>query len=124
MANAAPATGQSLCELGYHVDGNLRYAGSVGTGWDNKTVLEMHQALSKLEVDTAPVEAATARPCRWSRRTPGGELWVEPQLVAEVAFAEWTPEGQVRQASFKGQRTDKPAAAITREQSIAPPAAG
>lgn len=119
--NAPREVGSLL--LGYHVDGKLRYGGSVGTGWDNKAGRAMHQALSKLEVDAAPFEAATAKPGRWSRRTPGGERWVKPQLVAEVAFSEWTPDGHVRHASFKGWRADKPAAAITREQSITPPGA-
>jgi bifunctional non-homologous end joining protein LigD len=45
----------------------------------------------------------------------GGEHWVQPLLVAEVAFAEWTPDGHVRHASFKGLRTDKPAGEIIRE---------
>jgi len=119
--NASGEVGSLL--LGYHVDGQLRYGGSVGTGWDNKAGRAMHKTLSKLEVDKPPFEAATAKPRRWSRRSPGGEHWVKPTMVAEVAFSEWTPDGHVRHASFKGLRSDKAARSITRERSVAPPGA-
>jgi bifunctional non-homologous end joining protein LigD len=52
---------------------------------------------------------------------PGTEHWVRPELVAEVVFAEWTPDGHLRHASFQGLRTDKPAKSVTREQAIDPP---
>jgi bifunctional non-homologous end joining protein LigD len=101
--------------LGYHVDGQLRYAGSVGTGWDAKTARDLWTRLTALEVPSAPFDAKAVQPGRRSTRTVGNAHWVQPLLVAEVAFAEWTPDGHVRHAAFKGLRTDKPAGDITRE---------
>ena len=107
--------------LGYHGDdGALRSAGSVGTGWDSKTGQELHAALVKLKVSAPTVDAATVAPGRWSRRVAGSEQWVKPQMVVEVAFGEWTPDGNVRHAVFKGVRADKPATAITRERMTGP----
>ncbi|HKB55117.1 MAG TPA: DNA ligase D, partial [Ramlibacter sp.] len=109
--------------LAYHEDGRLRSAGSVGTGWDARTARDLHQRLRHLEVEQAPIDASTIKPGRWSRRAAANERWVQPRLVAEVAFTEWTRDGHIRHPTFKGLRDDKPAAAITREQAAAPDAA-
>ncbi|MEO8653163.1 MAG: DNA ligase D, partial [Ramlibacter sp.] len=109
--------------LAYHEGGALRHAGSVGTGWDAKTGRELHARLARLETGKPPLDAAAVKPGRWSRRAAGSERWVKPELVAEVAFSGWTPEGHVRHATFKGLREDKPARAITREANTASPAA-
>jgi bifunctional non-homologous end joining protein LigD len=109
--------------LAYHEDGCLRYAGSVGTGWDAKTGRELHQRLRRIEVDEPALDAATIKPGRWSRRPAGTQRWVRPRLVAEVAFSEWTPDGHVRHPTFRGLRDDKPVSAITREAAVALPAA-
>ena len=105
--------------LGYHAAGRLRFAGSVGTGWDAATGRALHRMLSALAVDRPAVEPADTRPGRWSRRRTGGEHWVEPTVVVEVAFGEWTPDGHIRHAVFRGVRTDKPAVLIVREQALA-----
>jgi len=103
--------------LGYHDDdGALRYAGSVGTGWGAATGRELHAKLVKMEVPKPAVEPSSVKPGRWSRRAAGSERWVRPEMVVEVAFSEWTPDGHVRHPSFRGVRTDKPAAAIRRER--------
>jgi bifunctional non-homologous end joining protein LigD len=102
--------------LGYHEDGRLRYGGSVGTGWGAKTGRDLHQQLVKLEVEKPAVEAGTVKPGRWSKRPAGGERWVKPQMVVEVAFSEWTPDGHVRHPTFRGVRSDKSDKAITRER--------
>ncbi|MCZ2496494.1 DNA ligase D [Xylophilus sp. Kf1] len=101
--------------LGYHDQGELQYAGSVGTGWGATAGRALHDSLSKIETDRAPVSIADTQPGRWSRRKAGTERWVRPSMVVEVAFAEWTPDGHVRHAVFRGVRTDKPAAEIVRE---------
>ncbi len=108
--------------LAVHDDaGRLRSAGSVGTGWNAQTGRELHAKLSALTTDRPAIEAA--RPGRWSRRAAGSGRWVRPELVAEVSFAQWTPDGVIRHASFVGLRSDKPAAAIRREAAVAPPPA-
>lgn len=104
--------------LGYHENGTLRFAGSVGTGWNAATGRKLHQQLVAIETATPAVDPATAKPGRWSRRAAGSERWVRPELVAEVSFAEWTPDGHVRHASFQGLRSDKPTHEITREPAL------
>jgi bifunctional non-homologous end joining protein LigD len=120
-SDGRPEVGSLL--LGYHDGGVLRSAGSVGTGWNAATAGELHRQLKALKTATPAVDAKTLKPGRWSRRHAVAEHWVRPQLVAEVGFADWTPDGQIRHATFHGLREDKPAASITREVATAPPAA-
>ena len=97
--------------LAVHDDeGELRYAGRVGTGFDNRTLRMLYQRLKPLERKTP---ALTGAP----RSAGGGRAihWVEPELVAEVAFTEWTGDGVIRHPSFQGLREDKPAAEVVRE---------
>ena len=102
--------------LGVHgPDGELVSVGSVGTGWDAKEAAALKRTLSGIEVAKAPFAAGAAKPGRWSKRAAGSERWVEPRLVAEVTFAEWTPDGQIRHPTYVALRTDKPARAIVRE---------
>ncbi|MGC4062519.1 MAG: hypothetical protein QM749_17405 [Aquabacterium sp.] len=58
---------------------------------------------------------------RWTTRAGGIEHWVKPQMVVEVAFADWTPDGTIRHAAFLGVRTDKPAAIGAGRESPCPP---
>ena len=101
--------------LGYHEDGVLRHAGNVGTGWDAKTGRSLRARLTQIETDTPALDPADVKPGRWSKRAAGTERWVRPELVVEVAFSEWTPDGHVRHPTYRGLRADKPATAITRE---------
>ncbi|KXU83920.1 ATP-dependent DNA ligase [Paraburkholderia monticola] len=101
--------------LGYYVDGELRDSGSVGTGWDARTARDLWARLTPLEMDAAPFDVTVARQRRWSRRSVGSERWVRPELVAEVEFADWTTDGVIRQASFRGLRIDRPATGVIRE---------
>ena len=82
----------------------LRYAGKVGTGFDERTLKALHARLRPLERRTPPVERATAR------GIGRGVHWVEPQLVAEIAYTEWTKDGRLRHPIYVGLREDKPAA--------------
>lgn len=96
--------------LGVGGPGGLRYAGKVGTGFGadaSAALLGRLEALATAE-PAAPVPRAAAR----------GARWVRPALVAEVAFAEFTPDGLVRHASFIGLREDKPAAEIVEERPV------
>jgi bifunctional non-homologous end joining protein LigD len=105
--------------LGYYDNGVLKHAGAVGTGWSSSTGRELYAKLKKLEVQTPTVDPAAAKPGRWSKRSAGSQRWVKPQMVVEVAFAEWTPDGSVRHATFRGVRTDKPPESIRREEATA-----
>jgi bifunctional non-homologous end joining protein LigD len=92
--------------LGYYdPQGKLRYAGRVGTGFNAARLIELRKRLEALVHGTAPV----ALPKGISRK---GVHWVEPRLVAEVEFADWTADAIVRQASFQGLREDKDARAV------------
>jgi len=106
--------------LGYHENGRLRSAGSVGTGWATAQGAELHRLLVALEADKPPLDPTELEPGRWSRRKRGSARWVKPALVVEVAFGDWTPDGHIRHASFRGMREDTPAKAITREQAVEP----
>lgn len=102
--------------LGYHDDrGKLQFAGSVGTGWSLEQAVALRRRLAPLEVKKAAVDASQLGDSRWSR-SGAPSRWLRPELVAEVSFGEWTPEGRVRHSVFKGLRSDKPASAITREK--------
>lgn len=105
--------------LGYYDNGELKHAGAVGTGWSSSAGREMYAQLKTLEVKTPTVDPAAAKPGRWSKRSAGSQRWVKPEMVVEVAFAEWTPDGSVRHATFRGIRTDKPASSIRREDATA-----
>ncbi|NKI92362.1 DNA ligase D [Rhizobacter sp. SG703] len=105
--------------LGVHDDdGTLRSVGSVGTGWDSAMAAELKTKLLKLQADASPF-ATAPKPGRGPRGAQGERRWVKPTLMAEVSFGEWTPDGQIRHASFEGLRTDKPAKRITRERAVA-----
>jgi len=95
--------------------GALVYAGNVGTGWNARTARDLHARLVALETTTPTLAIEAITPGRWSRRSAGAERWVRPELVAEVSFREWTPEGHVRHAVFVALRLDKPAREVTRE---------
>ncbi|CAN7598616.1 DNA ligase D [Variovorax paradoxus] len=112
--DGSPQIGSLL--LGVHgPNGELVSVGSVGTGWDSTEAQDLKRKLAKLEVLQPPFAAGASKPGRWSKRVAGSERWVKPVTVAEVEFAEWTPEGQIRHASYVSLRTDKPASAIVRE---------
>ncbi len=93
-------------------EGHLRYAGSVGTGFDEEMLHGLKARLATL---------ATGKPPFFE--TPRGVKghWVKPRLVAEVAFTEWTGDGRVRHPVFRGLRNDKDPEAITREEAASPP---
>jgi bifunctional non-homologous end joining protein LigD len=94
--------------VGYHEDGRLRYAGKVGTGFDRATLETLGRRLRELERDDPPF--ADVHPI------PRGTHWVEPELVAQIGFAEWTRDGRLRHPRYLGLRDDKPAPEVVRER--------
>jgi len=100
-------TGFGALLLGYFEAGQLRYAGKVGTGFDDRTLADLRKRLDKLETEADP----------FSREGAGGPgvHWVEPRLVAQVGFTEWTADGKLRHPRFLGLRRDKPPRKVVRE---------
>ncbi|MFO7581224.1 ATP-dependent DNA ligase [Guyparkeria sp.] len=95
--------------LGYYEDGDLRYAGRVGTGFDESTLERLHEALRSRARKTPAFADPPA--------DAGGQVhWVSPTLVAEVGFTEWTDEGYLRHPRFLGLRDDKAPADVHREE--------
>jgi bifunctional non-homologous end joining protein LigD len=93
--------------VGYWQDGELRYAGKVGTGFDNATLEMLGDELERRERPDAPfADGGLPRAARWA----------EPELVGQVAFTEWTRDGRLRHPRFEGLRRDKPAAEVVREE--------
>jgi len=94
--------------LGYYEDGELRYAGKVGTGFDEVTLRDLGARLRALARAHAPfADAASIR--------ERGASWVEPELVAQVGFTEWTRAGRLRHPRFLGLRDDRSAREVVRE---------
>ena len=101
-------TGFGALLLGYYDrDGRLAYAGKVGTGFDEAALASLTKTLSGLERPQPPFDRGTLP------RT--GVHWVEPRLVGQVAFSEWTSAGQLRHPRFQGLRRDKDPASVIRE---------
>lgn len=97
--------------LGYYEGGKLVYAGKVGTGFTMKTLAELRRLLEPREQAASPFEPVPSR--AW---TGPGRHWVAPELVAEVAFSEWTNDGRLRHPSYQGLRADKLATEVVRER--------
>jgi DNA ligase D-like protein (predicted ligase) len=95
--------------VGYYDDGRLRYAGKVGTGFDQRTLRGLGSRLRKLERPEPPF-ADEVKP------RPPGVRWVQPELVAEIAFGEWTRDGRLRQPRYLGLRDDKSPREVVRER--------
>jgi bifunctional non-homologous end joining protein LigD len=91
--------------------GDLRYVGNVGTGFDVKEIERLLKLLRPLARKTPPFRVVPKMP----RVRKGDVAWVEPKLVAEVEFSEWTHDGRVRQPSYKGLREDKGPDEVRRE---------
>jgi bifunctional non-homologous end joining protein LigD len=102
--------------LGVNDDGELRYVGNVGTGFDAAEIDRLLRLLRPLERRDPPFATRPSMP----RVRKGDVVWVEPKLVAEVAFSEWTHDGRLRQPSYKGLRDDKPAREVHREEPLEP----
>ncbi len=92
--------------VGVYDGDELRYAGKVGTGFNRATLRDLAERLEPLRRDESPfVDAPRFRDA----------TWVEPELVGQIGFAEWTSAGRLRHPRFQGLRFDKPASKVVRE---------
>ncbi len=112
---AGSRVGLGALLLGVHDARRLVYVGRVGTGFTDRSLRDLVARLTPIEQTEPPFSP----PPRGAEAA--GVRWVRPELVAEVAFTEWTADGRLRHPSFQGLRTDKPAREIVRERA-APPA--
>lgn len=97
--------------VGYYEDGELRYAGKVGTGFSEKVLDRLGARLLELEVGESPF----AR-----NGLPREARWVRPELVGQFAFSEWTGDGKLRHPRYLGLREDKRPREVVREQPSRP----
>jgi len=95
--------------VGVHEPAGLVYAGHVGTGFNQQTLRMLTARLAPLRRASSPFGSTI--PAEHARAA----VWVEPVLVIEVAYAEWTSAGRLRAASYLGLRTDKDPADVVRE---------
>jgi bifunctional non-homologous end joining protein LigD len=93
---------------GVYENGTFVYAGSIGTGFDAKKLASIAAKLAPLERETSPF---AEKP-----KTETRAHWVEPSLVAEVTFTEWTRDGSMRHPVFVALRVDKDASDVVRER--------
>lgn len=99
-------TGFGALLVGYYDGGDLRYAGIVGTGYDDDFLATFRRCLDRLARATSPFADRPHQP---------GVTWVTPKLVGEFGFTEWTGDGKLRHPRFLGLRRDKQAKAVVRE---------
>jgi bifunctional non-homologous end joining protein LigD len=93
--------------VGYHEDGELRYAGKVGTGFSERTLAALGDRLEALEIAASPFERGSG--------LPRNARWARPELVGQFAFAEWTRDGKLRHPRYLGLREDKRPREVVRE---------
>jgi bifunctional non-homologous end joining protein LigD len=92
--------------VGYYDKGQLVYAGKVGTGFTDQMLERLEKLMKPLERKTSPFDSGSP---------PKDAHFIEPKLVGEFEFVEWTKSGQLRAPAFKGLRTDKPPQEVVRE---------
>jgi DNA ligase D-like protein (predicted ligase) len=93
--------------VGYHEGrGRLRYAGKVGTGYNERTLRTLRERMNALAQDQSPFDDPV---------NERSAHWIQPDLVVQVGFSEWTTDGMLRHPRYQGERPDKPADDVTRE---------
>ncbi|MCV7242995.1 ATP-dependent DNA ligase [Mycobacterium mantenii] len=95
--------------MGIPVDGGLHFAGRVGTGFTDRDLASLKKTLAPLHTDESPFRPPLPR------IEARGVTYVEPVLVGEVRYSEWTPDDRLRQSSWRGLRPDKEPSEVVRE---------
>jgi bifunctional non-homologous end joining protein LigD len=93
--------------LGYYEGAGFHYAGKVGTGFDDRTLVDLRRRLDRLARPGSPFEDEIRDP---------SVTFVQPELVARIGFTEWTADGRLRHPRFLGLRRDKPPEEVGRER--------
>jgi len=104
--------------LGYYTpEGNLIYAGRVGTGMSVAELERVWNRLRPLAVDKMPLSEPPPRGSRFGSPLVLSRVhWIRPEMVVEVSFVEWTPDGLLRHVVYLGEREDKPAIDVRRDR--------
>lgn len=108
-------TGFGALLVGHHDGEDLVYAGRVGTGFDEATLVRLVRLLEARRRENPPFTRGMDK----GGPPKKGSHWVTPDLVCEIGFAEWTPDGKLRHPRFLGLRDDKDASAVVREDDSA-----
>jgi bifunctional non-homologous end joining protein LigD len=93
--------------VGYYAGKDFVYAGKVGTGFDTNVLRDLHARMRRIERPDSPFTRGRVR--------ERDVRWIEPELVAQIGFTEWTRDGLLRHPRYTGLRTDKSAAEVVRE---------
>ena len=103
--------------LGYYdTDKKLMYAGRVGTGFDDRTLASLHAKMTRLVQQESPFANLSGHTGQ-----ARGVTWLEPDLVAQIVFSNWTSDRQLRHPSFQGLREDKAAKEVVRDDPVSAP---
>lgn len=106
--------------VGYYEGKKLLFAAKVGTGFDQKLLKSLHQKFQKLKKSGCPFGNLPEKSGQFGRGLTASEMkrctWLEPKLVCEIRFAEWTRDNHLRQPAFLGLREDKKAREVVRER--------
>lgn len=95
--------------VGYYDNAELKYAGKVGTGFTHKVLISLKKEMDQYVSTHSPIKEPV--------KAPKNITWLEPKLVGEFDFTEWTRDGKLRHPRFKGLRYDKEAQSVIREAS-------
>jgi bifunctional non-homologous end joining protein LigD len=106
--------------VGYYEKNRLKFAAKVGTGFDQKLLKSLHQKFQKLIRRDCPFVNLPEKAGRFGRGLTAAEMkrctWLDPKLVCEIRFAEWTRDDHLRQPAFLGLREDKSPEEVGREK--------
>jgi bifunctional non-homologous end joining protein LigD len=106
--------------VGYYENKKLKFAAKVGTGFDQKLLKSLYQKFQKLKRPDCPFVNLPEKAGRFGRGLTAADMkrctWLDPKLVCEIRFAEWTRDDHLRQPAFLGLREDKTATEVIRER--------
>jgi bifunctional non-homologous end joining protein LigD len=111
--------------VGYYEGEAFRFAGKVGTGFDEKLLKSLYRRMESLRRDTCPfTDLPEKSGGKWTQNITPAVMrrchWIDPQLVCQVKFTEWTRDGKLRHPVFMGMREDKAAREVIRERPTTP----